>query len=126
MQTEISTLEKLTSLVQDLESQVHAVFRTYTVALNDLGSSPWNLAHPILVTIEQHAADDFVAGFYDADIYGYGDSIPSSLEDLKRHIVNQYEFLLNESQGVKLGPTPTEQLHVLEKYLKKADTDARP
>lgn len=85
-----------------------------SVALHDLGDPAWKMTRPILVTVEQHALDDFVACFYDADIYGYGDSIPSSLEDLKRNLVSQYEFLLEESQRVELGVAPEKQLLALQ------------
>ena len=77
-----------------------------------------------MVTVEQHAADDFVACFYDADIYGYGDSIPGSLEDLKNHLVSQYEFLLKESQHIELGTAPAEQLLVLKRAIEMGDSHA--
>jgi hypothetical protein len=124
MEAETYTLEKLASLVQDLGSQIQTVLRTHTIALNDLGDPAWKMIRPILVTVEQHTPDDFVACFYDADIYGYGDSIPSSLEDLKKHLVNQYEFLLEESQRVKLGPAPAEQFLVLQRILEKGNGHA--
>jgi hypothetical protein len=115
MESETYTLEKLASLVQDLGSQLQTVLRTHPVALNDLGNPAWKITRPILVTVEQHAPDDFAACFYDADIYGYGDSIPSSLEDLKRHVVSQYEFLLQESENTELGPAMAEQFLVFQR-----------
>jgi hypothetical protein len=121
MESETFTLEKLASLVQDSGTQVQAILRTHTVAMNDLGNPAWKMTRPILVTVEQHAPDGFVACFYDADIYGYGDSIPSSLEDLKRHLVSQYEFLLKESQWVELGTVPAEQLLVLQRIIEKGN-----
>ncbi len=124
MEAETYTLEKLASLVQDLGSQIQTVLRTHTIALNDLGDPAWKMARPIIVTVEQHAPDDFVACFYDADIYGYGDSIPSSLEDLKSHLVSQYEFLLEESQRVELGTAPAEQFLVLQRILEKGNGHA--
>jgi hypothetical protein len=124
MEQETFTLDKLASLVQDLGSQLQTVLRTHTVALNDLGNPAWKMTRPILVTVEQHAADDFVACFYDADVYGYGDSIPSSLEDLKRHLVSQYEFLLEESQRVQLGTVPAEQLRVFQRIIEKGNGHA--
>jgi len=124
METETFTLDKLASLVQDLGSQLQTVLRTHTIALNDLGNPAWKMNRPILVTVEQQAPDDFVACFYDADVYGYGDSIPSSLEDLKRHFVSQYEFLLEESQRVELGPAPAQQLVVLQRVMEKGNGHA--
>lgn len=110
-------------MVQDLGSQLRVVLHTHTVALNDLDNPAWKLPAQSW-TVEQHAPDDFVACFYDADIYGYGDSIPSSLEDLKRHLVSQYEFLLEESQRVDLGPTMAEQLLVLQRIIEKGNGHA--
>lgn len=124
MESETYTIEKLASLVQDLRSQLQTVLRTHTVALNDLGNPAWKITRPILATIEQHAPDDFVACFYDADIYGYGDSIPSSLEDLKKHVVSQYEFLLKESENTELGPATAEQFLVLQRIIEKENTHA--
>ncbi len=117
METQNFTLDQLASLVQGLESQVLTSLRTYTIALNDLGHAGWKMTRPILVTVEQRAPDDFVACFYDAEVYGYSESIPGSLEDLKIQLVNQYEFLMEESQSVVLGPA--EQLLVLSRILEK-------
>jgi len=124
MELESLTLDKIASLVQDLGSQLQTVLRTHTIALNDLGTPAWKMPRPILVTVEQHAPDDFVACFYDADIYGYGDSIPSSLEDLKKHLVSQHEFLLEESQRVELGPVMAEQFLVLQRILENGNSHA--
>ncbi len=119
MISEAPTLESLSSLVQDLGSQLQNVLRTHTVALNDLGTPAWKMSRPILATVEQRASDDFAACFYNADVYGYGDSIPSSLEDLKEHLVSQYEFLSEEAQRVELGPAMVEQLLVLQRVIEK-------
>lgn len=124
MPSEALALENLTSLVQDLGSQLQSAFRTHTVALNDLGLPAWKMTRPILVTVEQRASDDFVACFYDADVYGYGDSIPSSLEDLKEHLVSQYEFLSDESQRVELGPAMAEQFLTLQRMIERGNGHA--
>ena len=124
MEQETFTLDKLASLVQDLGNQLQTTLRTHSVALNDLGNPAWKMARPILVTVEQHAPDDFVACFYDADIYGYGDSIPSSLEDLKKHLVDQYAFLLEESQRIEFGPAPAEQFRVLQQLIEQGNGHA--
>lgn len=49
-----------------------------------------------------------------------GDSIPSSLEDLKRHLASRYEFLSEESQRAELGPAAAEQLLVLQEFMGKS------
>jgi hypothetical protein len=124
METQNLMIEKLATSMQNLESQLQAALRTHAIALNDPGDTGWKMTRPIWVTVEQRAPDDFVACFYDADVYGYGDSIPSSLEDLKRHLVSQYEFLLEESKRVELGPSPAEQLLVLSRILEMGNGHA--
>lgn len=94
-------------------------FCTYSVTINDIGEGQWMLANPIIVTIEQRSEDDFVACFYDADIYGYGESIPDALDDLKFHIVSQFEFLLQEEKSIELGTIPAKQLIVLHNLIRK-------
>ncbi|MBU1488003.1 hypothetical protein KKH56_08170, partial [bacterium] len=83
------------------------------------GGSQWKLASPVVVTIEQRSEEDFVACFYDVDIYGYGDSIPESLDDLKLHVVSQLEFLSQEEKRVKLGVFPAKQLAILRNLIMK-------
>ena len=124
METESITIEKLATLVQNLDIRLQSAFRIHTVALNDLGTSAWRVSHPLLVTVEQRDVDDYVASFYDADIYGYGDTIPDSLEDLKQNLISQYEFLLKESQHVDLGPAPAAQLRTLSGLLVEGDGHA--
>ena len=72
-----------------------------------------------MIAVEQHGEEDFIACFYDADVYGYGDSIPEALDDLKEQLVNQLEFLLEEEKRVTLGPTPRKQLDILRCHIKK-------
>jgi len=117
MQTDAVSLERITSLVEHLENEIHSSLRTHTVVINDLGMSNMTLSKPVWITVERHAIDDFVACFYDADIYGYGDCIPTSLEDLKRHIVSQYIFLAEHRHKTQFGPSPSKQLEVLSRLI---------
>jgi len=115
-------LEELKGSVLQLKNELHrlqSIFRTYSVTINDLGDSQRKLASPVVVTIEQRNEDDFVACFYDADIYGYGDSIPECLDDLKLYIVSQLEFLSQEEKRVKLGVFPAKQLAILRNLIVK-------
>ncbi|MBC8462367.1 MAG: hypothetical protein H8D67_30725 [Deltaproteobacteria bacterium] len=94
-------------------------FNVYNIAINDLSQNEWILGKPLMITVEQHGEEDFIACFYDADIYGYGDTIPEALDDLKEQLVGQLEFLLKEEKRVVLGVTPQKQLNVLRRHIKK-------
>ena len=101
------------------EENEDSKFCTYNVTINNIGEGQRMLANPIIVTIEQRSEDDFVACFYDVDIYGYGESIPDALDDLKFHIVSQFEFLLQEEKRVELGVFPAKQLAILRNLIIK-------
>lgn len=93
-------------------------FKVYNIALNDLGRNEWILYQPLMIAIEQRGEEDFIACFYDADVYGYGDSIPGTLDDLKERLVDQLEFLLAEEKRVILGTVPQKQLEVLRQHIR--------
>lgn len=93
--------------------------RVYSIPVNDLAQNEWKLEKTLMITVEQHSEEDFIACFYDADVYGYGDSIPEALDDLKERLVNQLEFLLEQEKQATLGPIPQKQLDVLRRLIKK-------
>ena len=94
-----------------------STFKVYNIAINDLGQHEWLLDKPLMISAEQHSEEDFIACFYDADVYGYGDSIPDALDDLKERLVSQLEFLVVEEKRVILGPVPQKQLEVLRYHI---------
>jgi hypothetical protein len=96
--------------------------KTFSVTVNDLGSERWTLAQPFAVTVEERASGDLTACFYDADVYGYGQTIPEALDELKTQLVGQLEFLLAESRRLRLGPGPSRQLVVLQRLIRNAES----
>lgn len=116
---ELGELNQSVLILKGELNRLQSIFRTYSVTINDIGEGQWMLVNPIIVTIEQRIEDDFSACFYDADIYGYGESIPEALDDLKFHIVSQLEFLLQEEKRVELGTIPAKQLSILHKIIKR-------
>ena len=124
MLTDAISLEKITSRVELLENKIRTALRTHTIVINDLGISTMALSRPVWITVEQHADDDFVACFYDADIYGYGDNIASSLDDLKQQLVSQFQFLAEQAEETELAPVPREQFEVLKRLIVDGVTDA--
>ena len=76
-----------------------------SVFINTLGSSQWDIKKPLSIAIEQRSDCEFIACLYDIDLYGYGETIPEALKDLRLSIVNQFEFLLSvESEDVLSEP----------------------
>ena len=93
-------------------------FTVHTVPINTLSSDKWEFRKPPLhVSIEQRGPYEFIACLYDIDIYGYGDTIPEAIDDLKEAIINQIEFLLEQENCVKLGNMPKRQLDFLKKIM---------
>lgn len=123
-QTYGNVLTAIESRLDSIENQLNTASellnqKIYSIAVNNLAPNEWNLDKPLMVTVEQHSEEDFIACFYDADVYGYGDSIPEALDDLKEQLVNQLGFLLEEEKRVTLGPVPRRQLDVLRRHIKK-------
>jgi hypothetical protein len=114
--------EQLKTQMDEIQGELwklRSTFKIHSIAVNDLGQNEWRLDKPLIVAVEQRGEEDFIACFYDADVYGYGDSIPEALDDLKERLINQLEFLLEEEKRVILGPAPQKQLEVLRHHIKK-------
>jgi hypothetical protein len=115
-QHRIDMILRISNLEQEVREQ-RRFFKINTVFLNTLGSSRWEIKRPLAVGIEQRAKNDFVACLYDIDLYGYGDSVPESLEELKLTMVNQYEYLVKVRQEVPLSDALQKQIAFLEELL---------
>jgi hypothetical protein len=116
--------EDLVQRVSLLESRLEkfeSFFRINTVSLNTLGNDKWELRQPLIVSIEHRGESDFVACLYDFNLYGYGETIPESLDDLKEAIINQYEYLLKKENKLQFGSSIQKQLNSLKKSLVNLD-----
>jgi len=104
--------------IEDEIENLKKLFTVYTVPLNTLGSNKWEFSKPPLhVSIEQRGVSEFIACLYDINIYGYGDTIPEALDDLKEAMVNQFEFLLEQESSVNLGDMPKKQFNFLKEIM---------
>jgi hypothetical protein len=101
--------------------RLRGLFSVQTVPIHTLASTEWKLAQPLSVSVEQRGANDFIACLYDIDLYGYGDTIPEALDDLKEIILDQFEYLSQRQQTVKLGAMPRKQLEFLANLLVRKD-----
>jgi predicted RNase H-like HicB family nuclease len=111
LEIEIASIEKEIERLKNL-------FTVHTVPLNTLGSNKWEFRRPPLhVSIEQRGVSEFIACLYDINIYGYGDTIPEALDDLKEAMVNQFEFLLEQGSSITLGDMPKKQFNFLKEIV---------
>lgn len=115
---------RVTALEQEMKQHSNLApgfMHVQTVPIHTLGPAPWRLKEPLLIAIEQRSENHFVACVYDVDLYGYGETIPDAIDDLKVMILDQFEYLSERQQTVKLGSMPKKQLDFLEDILVKKD-----
>lgn len=112
---------KRVSALEIETKKLQAFFKLSSVFINTLGSSQWDIKKPLSIAIEQRSDSEFIACLYDIDLYGYGETIPEALKDLRLSIVNQFEFLLSvESEDVLSEPLK-KQFGFLKSILSKKD-----
>jgi len=113
-----SILDIKNQLKQKLSDETDRIQKIHTIPINSFGVRDYELKKIILISIEERNNDEFVACFYDADIYGYGESLIEAIDDLKKNILYQYDFLRREiEKGYKLGPIPEKQLAILSEFI---------
>jgi hypothetical protein len=105
----IKRIDTLENKVEKLES----FFIVFSVPINSLNNKKFELKKPIDVSIEQRGKVEFIACLYDAELYGYGESIPEALEDLKETAVDQFKYLKKQESEIQLGRLPQKQLEFL-------------
>lgn len=109
------------SLLENKMEKFERFFSINTASLNTLGSDKWELRQPLIVSIENRGESDFVACLYDFNLYGYGDTIPEALDDLKEALLNQFEYLLEIEGEARLGSSLKRQLKILKNNLVNID-----
>lgn len=103
-----------------LEKRVKSIenrITTNPVTINTLANDDWELKHLLNVTVEQRAEDEFIACLCDVDLYGYGETIPDAIDDLKAIIIDQFEYLSERQHTIRLGSMPKKQLEFLKSVL---------
>lgn len=117
----VDIARRVDSLENAME-RLRGLFPLQIAPMNTLNSSKWEIGRPPLsVAVELRGPDDVVACLYDIDLYGYGDSIPEALDDLRTVIIGQFEYLLDRQEEIKLGRAPKQQLEYLTRLLVKKD-----
>lgn len=94
--------------------------KVVSVPIMSLNASGWRLkSPPLIVTVEKRDDEEFIACLYDIKLYGYGDSIPEALDELRYAIVSQFEFLSEKRKEIELGELPENQFRFLEQILEE-------
>jgi hypothetical protein len=120
-QTADQALHDLQTQVQDVRDLLTHLRRGYPrqVLLENLRNLQYEVVHPLPVVLEEDEGQ-YVATWYDADLFGYGDSEQEALEDLCETIVSLYEVLKRESAAQGLGDPLARQWAFLQKVVREA------
>lgn len=111
-----SRMERLESSISEIKENLPS-FYCHNIKISYLPTEKWRLKEPININVEEHDVSNFIACFYEANIYGYGESIPECVEDLSFAIINQFEYLIDEGQKYELGAMPKHQLRLLKQVI---------
>jgi len=117
MQEHFDLALRIGSIEEDITNLKNFI-AIHTLPINTLSNDKWEFRKPPLhIAIEQRGVSEFIACLYDIDIYGYGDTVPESIDDLKEAIINQFEFLLEQESPLNLGIMPKKQLTFLKEIM---------
>lgn len=114
---DISKIEERLGAIEKELAEIGSCLKFHSIALNSLNNDRWALKEPLWVTVEERAKDDFVACLYEADVFGYGDSVPEALDELRLAIVNQFEALREAEREGPIANVLTRQLEFLRQAL---------
>ena len=98
--------------MQRLES-----LQTKIIPIDTFAPEPYNLLKTIRVSVNV-AADEFEAGWYDANIHSGGDNEEEAVNNLKGQILDVFESY-SSLPIAKLGPKPKKQLLVMQQFIQK-------
>jgi len=99
---DISKIEERLGMIEKELAEISCGLKLHSIALNSLNNDEWELKEPLWVTVEERGKDDLVACLYEADVFGYGDTVADALGELRVAIVNQFEAL-QEAEREEIG-----------------------
>ena len=120
MVTVDQALHELQAQVQDVRDLLAHLRRGYPrpIPLENLRDARYEVMHSIPVVLEEDE-EQYVATWYDADLFGYGDSEQEALDDLCESIVSLWEVLKRESAARGLGDALVKQWAFLQKVIRE-------
>lgn len=119
----ISELEtRLRRLERRVDQLVGRGTASLIVSITTVAPEPYEILRPIHVVI--HASEeDYVASFFDANVYASGDTEEEALRNLASRILDAFDTLSEEPYDT-LGPEPQRQLTVLREFVTRRAPDA--
>lgn len=113
-------LHDLQVQVEDVRGLLARLRRGYPkhISLENLRDPRYEVTRPIPVVLEEDEGQ-YVATWYDADVFGYGDSEQEALEDLCESVVSLWEVLKRESAAQGLGGALVQQWAFLRKVIRE-------
>ncbi len=113
-------LHDLQAQVQDVRDLLAHLRRGYPkpIPLENLRDPRYEVMRPIPVVLEVDEGQ-YIATWYDADLFGYGDIEQEALDDLCESIVSLWEVLKRESAAQGLGDALAKQWAFLQKVIRE-------
>jgi hypothetical protein len=87
------------------------------ILIKDFNRPDYFAKAPLLISVREDYDGEYVVSFQEGEISASGETADEALRWLKEIIVDSFELFSAESAA--LGPLPTRQLKVLEKYVGK-------
>jgi hypothetical protein len=110
-------LQATTQAVRDLLTRVRAGYPK-PIMLENLRDLRYEVIRPIPVVLEEDDGQ-YCATWYDADMFGYGDTEQEGLEDLCDGIAGLWEVLKREAAGQSLGDDLAQQWAFLQRSIRE-------
>ena len=86
------------------------------IDVKSLPGEPYTVLQPIRIKIERMGENDFLASFEEANLAMSGETKEEALQNIIAEILDTFEMFSDEAS--RLGPEPSRQLRVMQKYLK--------
>ena len=103
---------------QHIERELKRLQSSNVSVISTFAPEPYDVLHPIYVSIHQTDRDEYSASFTDANLHASGDTESEAFENLKSLMLDVYDSLAMEKEE-DLGPEPKKQLSILQSFLSK-------
>jgi predicted RNase H-like HicB family nuclease len=113
----INRLASLDARLRRIEKNTESLRASQIVPITTVAPEPYEICRPLLVTV-QPSGEEYVAGFFDANVYASGDTEEEAVTNLKSVLLDVFDSLSSEPAD-SLGPEPARQLAVLREFIAK-------
>lgn len=113
----ISRLSSLEARLRRIEKNTERFRASQIVPITTVAPEPYEIRRPLFVTVEP-SGEEFVASFFDANVYATGDTEEEAVSNLRTVLLDVFDSLSSEPEE-SLGPEPARQLAVLRQFILK-------